>query len=78
MLNEERLRAMLTEFFDERARVDAETHGIHHEWIACKIESEKTRCEMFASVAKAAVSWSVPAVLSALAYFVFHGKWPGG
>ncbi len=78
MLSEEKLRTILQEFFEERARVDAATHGIHHEWIAAKIERERVLAEMYRTVTKAAVSWSIPVLLGAVWYFFQHGKWPGG
>ena len=75
-ISREELRETLTEFFDERARVDAVTHGEHHAWIALKIEAEQERIGMYRSVTKAAISWSVPVLLGAVWYFLQHGKWP--
>lgn len=76
-VSEELLRALLTEFFDERARVDAKTHGIHHEWLSERIEAEKTRKEFYKELTKTVISWSVPTLLGGVLYWLTHGGvWP--
>ena len=81
-MTREEMRELLEEVFEERARIDAETHGQHHGWIQERIEAEEARKEMFWSIAKSAASWSVLAVLG---YFSGHigdffkwicGLWP--
>lgn len=74
-MNEELLRAVLAEFFDERARVGAATHGQHHEWIAARIEAERARREMYRKIAEAVISWSVPALLGGVLYWITRGAW---
>ena len=77
-MDEERFREVLNEIFDERARVSAEVHGEHHAWIQARIEKEKARKEMYAAVAKSAIGWSVPVLMTTVWYFLTHGYWPKG
>jgi hypothetical protein len=76
-ISEEALRELLAEFFDERARVDAVTHGVHHDWIRERIEAERARKEMYREIARTVISWSVPALLGGVWYWFTHGgQWP--
>ncbi|MDD4915737.1 MAG: hypothetical protein PHW13_11955 [Methylococcales bacterium] len=76
-ISEESLRELLTEFFDERARVDAVTHGRHHAWIEERIEAERARREMYKEMTRTVISWSVPTLLGGLVYWLTHGgSWP--
>ena len=83
MITEDRLKEILTDFFDERARVDAETHGEHHAWIQAQIDAEierrqaaLDRREMYREIRKTVISWSIPVLLSGVLYFLTHGSWP--
>ena len=82
-ISEERLKEVLVEFFDERARVDAATHGVHHEWIKERIEAEKARREMCQEITKVVIGWSIPALLGyftgafkGIWFWLQHGQWP--
>jgi hypothetical protein len=75
-ISEERLIEVLEAFFDERARVDAATHGEHHAWIKARIEAEQERKAMFQEIKKTAIGWSIPVLLGGVWYFLQHGHWP--
>ena len=75
-ISEQRFKEILNEFFDERARVDAETHGEHHQWINEQIAAQKARREMYNAITKSAIQWSIPVILSAIGYLLTNGHWP--
>lgn len=76
MVSEERFKELLCEFFDERARVDAETHGEHHQWINEQIAAQKARREMYRTITKAVLQWSIPVIAGAIWYYLTNGHWP--
>jgi hypothetical protein len=78
----------MEEVFEERSRVDAITHGKHHEWIEIQIALDKERLAIikengrakravYWSVAKVVAQYSVLGLLGALVYYFQHGHWPG-
>jgi len=70
------LKAVLEEVFEERSRIDSQSHGEHHEWIKERIAAEKARKEMFWEVSKAVAQWSVLGVLGGIVYLFRNGHWP--
>ena len=74
-LTREDLRDELCRAFEERARIDQETHGEHHVWISVQISKERERTEMYASIKRAAIQWSVTSILGAIFYFLTHKNW---
>lgn len=77
------LKAVLAEVLEERARVDPQTHGQHHVWIAERIEAERARKQMYWKIAENVAQWSVLGVLGWLcgafeAVFKLIKYWVGG
>lgn len=71
------LRQVLEEIFEERSRVDAATHGVHHAWIETRIEAERARRDLFLKLGIAVAQWSVLGLLGLLGSFVVsHWRWP--
>ena len=74
-ITREDLRNELANAFEERARIDQETHGEHHSWIGAQIQKERERTEMYASIKKAAIQWSVTSILGAIFYLLTNRNW---
>lgn len=62
-MTKDEVKEALMELFEERDRLDSETHAEHHDWIRTRIKTEEARQKMFVEVAKAALQWSVIGVL---------------
>ena len=76
-MTRDELKQVMEEIFEERARVDAVTHGIHHAWLEARIESEKARKELFQKVTIAVVQWSVLGIIAwCWSYITGHFKLP--
>lgn len=72
----ENLRAILGDIFEERTRIDSETHADDHAWIRAKIEEEEGRRQMYIELKKTIMQWSVLGLLGGLAYWFKTGHWP--
>ena len=57
---------MIEEVFDARARIDADTHGAHHEWVEEQIALIRERRESYRKVRDWVVQWSVLGLLTVL------------
>ena len=76
-MTREEMKEIVEQVFDERARVDAVTHGVHHAWIEARIEKEKAVKDLYLKVGVAVAQWSVLGLLGLLVnYVVSH--WRGG
>lgn len=62
-MTKEELREMLAEVCDENSRIDREKHMMHHVYIEECLQAAKDRREMYKEITKAAIQWSVIAIL---------------
>ena len=67
------LKSILAEFFDER---ETHEHREEHEWIRAKIDAEKEKKIMYSSIARSAIGWSIPFLLTGLIVWAQTGHWP--
>jgi len=58
-MTRDELRQALGEVLDERGRIDAETHRVHHDFVADRIECAIRRRAIFDAVVKHVVGWGV-------------------
>lgn len=70
------LKLALSEVLEERRTVEAETHAMHHTWIEAQIQKDRERIEMYAALKKAAATWLMIGILTALATKIWTGHWP--
>lgn len=70
------LKEVLNEIFEERTRIDSETHAKQHEWVAMRIVADRERIEFYKTVRSSIVQWSVLGILGALATRIWSGHWP--
>jgi hypothetical protein len=63
----------LDDYFDNRARIDSETHQAHHEWIAKQVERNSERILLFREARRTLVQWSVMGMLTTLGTMVALG-----
>lgn len=70
------LKTVMEEIFEERSRIDSQSHGKHHEWIEARIEAEKARKDMCREISKAVAQWSVIGLSGAVIYWFQNGHWP--
>jgi len=70
------LKIVLEQIFEERSRIDSESHAEHHAWIKERIEAERARKEAYREITKTAIGWSVPFILIALSTRLLTGHWP--
>lgn len=69
----EELKRAINEVLDERGRIDAETHHIHHDYVAQLIERERMRKERNEKVRTHVIGWGMVTALSGLVYLIFEG-----
>ena len=74
MIDKNILKGALAEALNERQSCE---HESHHEWLTQKIKAERERKLMYRAITKSVISWSVPAILTAIVFFVQKGHWPG-
>jgi len=66
------LKRALSEVLDERDRVDAKTHRLHHDWIGEQLECDRRRRQMFLAVAQRVAGWAIIGVLGWIGWAVWH------
>ena len=59
----DQVEEILIKVLEERARVTPEIHGLHHEWVAARIEKEKALRDFYWSLTKAVAGWTVVGIL---------------
>lgn len=55
---------------------NSESHDAHHKWLEERIELERSRKELYKSIASSVAQWSVVGILGAISYWVqSHFNW---
>lgn len=65
----DQIESALNRVLDERNRVDAETHAVHHQWVGIQIDKEQRRKAIIDGIAKTAIGGGV---LAAAGWFMTH------
>jgi hypothetical protein len=71
-LTADEFRRILDEALAARARVDAETHRDHHDYVAALIERDRERAQMYRRIQEHIVQWGIIGVLSGIVWLVWY------
>ena len=66
----------LKEILEQCASVNDADHSEHHAWIQAHIESEQNRKEMYQTITRTVLQWSIPFLFTGLIYWFQTGHWP--
>ena len=75
-MDRQELREVLEEIFEERSRIDSETHCKHHAWLEERIARDRAVKELCWKISTAVVQWSVLGLVGGAWYWIQHGHWP--
>jgi hypothetical protein len=69
----ENLKAVLTEFFDDRKSIEEATHIAHHTFIGTLIDEKQAKIDRMNKVKTHVIGWSMVSAISTFGYAVWEG-----
>ncbi len=68
-MTKEEIVEAINEAFEQRSRIDAETHMKHHNYVAQQIEIKESNSRLWTKVKEQVIGWGA---ISAIGFFGYH------